>query len=32
MFYDNDLKLGQLKRITPFHNIDKIRFIILYNH
>jgi hypothetical protein len=32
MFYDNDLKLGQFKRIYLFHNIDKILFIILYNH
>jgi hypothetical protein len=30
--YDNDLKLGQFKHINLFHNIDKILFIILYNH
>jgi hypothetical protein len=32
MFYDNDLKLGQFKCIKLFDNIDKILFIILYNH
>ncbi len=30
--HDNDLKLKQFKHIRLFHNIDKILYIICYNH
>ncbi len=31
-FHDNDLKLKQSRHIRLLHNIDKIMFIVFYNH